>query len=132
MLHPSFHRLTTLVLLLVYVAANTIGGLFHDHADGRTHAHAGACQHGSDHDAAPGEHDNGAAGLAIQRSHGEADDDDGCAVCRFVGQRPMPAQSCSLGTLCQLCVELTVQHLLSPSIALEGAIHSRAPPLVRV
>ncbi len=134
MLRSSLHRLTTLVLLATYVTATTLGGLLHDHGECGGHEHVAACQHsGSDHDCGDHGHRDAATepGLTAQIPNSALLDDD-CAVCRFIAQRTMPVVNSTIGVVCQLCVELQVEHASEPSLALEGTTHSRAPPLARV
>jgi hypothetical protein len=128
MLHPRRYRLTTFLLLAAYLAANTLSGLWHDHAEppGATTA---CCRH-SDHEHAAGEH--GASDLADVGSapvDGAAVHDDDCTVCRFVGQRVLPVASAPLGTWTELSVELSLVHAWQPVVTTVRTTHSRAPPL---
>ena len=134
MLRSSLHRLTTLVLLVTYVAATTLGGLLHDHGGCGEHEHVATCQYaGLDDERGDHDHDEAAnePGLTADIPNRTLLDDE-CAVCRFIAQRPMPVANGSIGVVCQLCVELHVEHASEPALSLQRTTHSRAPPLARV
>jgi hypothetical protein len=128
MLAPGRNRLTTCVLLAAYLAATTLGGLFHDHACEVHASCAAACQH--DHDGHHDPHaDDDVAGLGDEPADGNPLHDDACAICRFVGQRVMTVEAAELVRLCSLNVELPAVRISQPSAPLARTIHSRAPPL---
>jgi hypothetical protein len=134
MLHSRLHRLTTLLLVSAYLAANTIGGMLHDHAAHSDHEHAAACHHehvgqsDQDHDHDHDDHVEPEAGVVGICAGEDGPDHEGCAVCRFISQRSMPAPACSVGTLCQLNVELGVIAPPRPAVEPLRTTHSRAPP----
>ena len=128
MLRPHRHRWATLLLLAAYVAASTVGGLFHDHGSRCSHEErdqdAAACsqlagdqrQHADDADA------DHLANEAGHRHGGNPLHDDDCSVCRFVAQRVL---ACEVGTLdcsCELVVEF------SPPPALPAGCRCRSAP----
>ena len=134
MLHPRRHRLTTCLLLAAYLAANTLGGLLHDHAVPIGGATA-CCQH-TDHEHADREHgdrahaDSDVVGFGALPAQGGALHDDDCTVCRFVGQRVLSAVAGPLCAWTELSVGLAVVHASQPVVTTLRTTHSRAPPLV--
>jgi hypothetical protein len=138
MFYPRRHRWLTSSLVAAYLAANTLGGLLHDHADnghgGHGHLDGQAhCQHGpSDHkcDQAddPASHD--VADATEHSDHGGPLHDDDCAVCRFAGQRVLAVETGPLERLCDLSVELTVVCARQIAATRAPTTHSRAPPPV--
>jgi hypothetical protein len=117
MVHPGLHRMTTLGLLIAYLAASTVGGLLHDHDE--TLPCDGAGGHLS--------HDVADAGVAVADGHATHHDD--CTICRCLGQRSLSNGIAPLDSLCQLSVELTLLHASQPASPIARTTHSRAPPL---
>jgi hypothetical protein len=129
MLHPRRHRLTTLLLLAAYLAANMFSGLLHDHAEPAGGATA-CCGH-TDHEHAAGEHASSElVGIGSAPANGTATHDDDCTVCRFVGQRVLPVAGGPMGTWTELSVELSLVHACQPVATILRTTHCRAPPLV--
>lgn len=131
MLSTRYNRLTSQLVIVAYVAASTLSGLFHSHAD---HDHAApshgvaVCHHDeAEHDCQP---DDVARGLISHPTDDNSWHDDDCAVCRFVGQRTMPIESGQVDLHYDLSVELAVVHSICTAIAVERTTHSRAPPLL--
>jgi DUF2946 family protein len=119
MFHPRRFRLTSYLLLAAYLAANTVGGLFHQHGD--VEHSGGRCEHVAlDFDG----HQHG----IDHSTDGKSPHDDDCTVCRFAGLKTMPAAPVQLVALCDLSVELAVVHSRGPAATVARTLHSRAPP----
>jgi len=117
MFHPRLRKLTTLGLLVAYLAASTVGGLLHDH------------------DEAVPSHDTGhlsgdVSDLSVGAADGHSAHDDDCTICRFLGQRSLSHAIRPLESLCELSVELTLMGASQSASPLARTTHSRAPPLL--
>lgn len=123
------NRLSTHLVVAAYLAATTLGGLWHDHADHAgpdEHAAAGGCEHeAAEHGAS---HARCASESAGAVSHGETSHDDDCVLCRFVGQRVITAEIGQLDQVSDLSVALVVAHPQRTVVSIASTTHSRAPP----
>ena len=123
MRRASRNRLTTLVVLASFLAANTLSGLLHDHPAEADGDHA--CCH--QHSGGEGDHDEGATGARSR--HDTALHDDDCIACRFAGQRSLSVDVEHADHFCQLSIKLVAAPCDSPAVTLARTAHSRAPPL---
>ncbi len=117
MFHRRPHRIITLGLLIAYLAASTVGGLFHDHDETLP------C------DGAAGHLSYDVASASVAAADGQATHHDDCTICRFLGQRSLFGAIVPMDSLCQLSVELTLIHGSQPASPIARTTHSRAPPL---
>jgi len=128
MLQLRRYRRTTLALLAAYLAATTLGDLFHDH----DHGAAGCCPRAvacADHDHESGDVDHDHPTRQSADEHGSAlHGDDGCAVCRLAGQRTVPAAAVEPLTAGNVIAEVAVAQPAQPIVSFARTTHSRAPP----
>ncbi|MBI3837200.1 MAG: hypothetical protein HY288_04605 [Planctomycetia bacterium] len=117
MIHPRLHQLTTLGLLIAYLAASSVVGLLHDHDEALPSASA----------AGPSTKDVAVLSIGSADDHSAHDDD--CAICRFLGQRSLSHAIRPIDRLCKLCVELTLVYASQSASPIARTTHSRAPPL---
>ena len=128
------NRLSTHLVVAAYLAATTLGGLWHDHTEHAGADHAGPDEHaaagGCEHDAADhgASHAHCASESACAVSHGQTSHDDDCVLCRFVGQRVITAEIGQLDQVSDLSVALAVAHPQRTVVSIASTTHSRAPP----
>ncbi len=128
MLRSLRYRRLSLLVLAAYLAAGTLGMLWHEHV----HGHAACCpaahsEHDHDHDHAErGEQ----AALADHDHHGKHSKlhDDDCAVCQQAGVRTLVALQAPAAIACKLCRQIAPRAIASPALATPGIFHPRAPP----
>jgi hypothetical protein len=132
MFRRRLHRFVALVLVSTYAISNVLGGWLHDHP-ARDHHGGGCCAHAhvahTDH--AADEHelagDGDHQGQIVVASAGEAHDGD-CTICRFVGQRVLPAATCTPVAVHVVAPHVVVASPDEPLVRVARLTHSRAPP----
>ena len=117
-------RRMTLLVLAAYLAAHTLGALWHE----QLHAHAGdsACCHGHDH---PGHaHPAKSDRTAANRELGAASQDHHCVVCRIAGQPIVPATAAATEVSADVCSDALPCPAAAPRTIAVRLAQSRAPP----
>jgi hypothetical protein len=138
MRRASRKRLTALLLLVSFLAANTLGALLHDHPADHHGDHACCHEHSAGepdqdnthHDDTAhndADHDNLASGVRSQHDASLYDDD--CLACRFAGQRSLDVDIASAEQFCQLSLKLSATPSDAPVTGRVLAARPRAPPL---
>lgn len=125
MSYPRRHPLVTLLLLAGYLTAGTASGLLHEHGHDAARCEPTSHEHdSSDHGEADSDCDDREGFTAAHAPH-----DDDCVVCRFVGQRVIPAAIGQLDRACDLCTLLAVVRWSAARWSTPRTTHSRAPPV---
>lgn len=119
-------RRMTLLVLAAYLAAHTLGALWHE----QLHAHAGAeaCCHAHDHSAHahPAKPDRAAANGELNA----ATQDHACVVCRIAGQPIVPASATAVEVSTAISPDSLPFPAAAPRTLAVRLAHSRAPPTV--
>lgn len=114
------HRATVFLVLGAYLLASTVSGSFHVH--GSNHSTAGCsavdCAHGHAPENTAGEWESGDLSPAQV-----------CPVCRFLAQRPIPADRVEAIVSVPLVEAWILPRAIPPAKALPSTHRSRAPPL---
>ncbi|HTM52704.1 MAG TPA: hypothetical protein VL175_01675 [Pirellulales bacterium] len=126
------HRFVTLLLLSTYAASNVLTGWLHDHPARDhhasaccAHAHVASAHHAADEHEHAGDCEHRAQ--IVVASAGDSHDDD-CTICRFVGQRVLPAVTCTPAGVEAVAPHVAVAIPAEPLVRVARLTHSRAPP----
>lgn len=119
-------RRTTLLVLAAYLAAHTLGALWHE----QLHAHVGAeaCCHTHEHTG----HTHPVQSDRAVTQEGEwiaaGAQDHACVVCRIAGQPVVPAAAAAVDVSTDICPDALPCPAATPRTLAVRIAHSRAPP----
>jgi hypothetical protein len=132
MFRRRLHRFLALVLVSTYAVSNVLGGWLHDHP-ARDHHAGGCCAHAHVAKVAHSAHEHEHAGdgdhhdQIVVANAGDAHEDD-CTICRFIGQRVLPAATCTPTGVDAAAPQVVVASPDEPLVRIARLTQSRAPP----